>query len=244
MSPKLYVGDARFVIGYVGDASVDCIVTSPPYYKQRDYGIDCQLGQEASPSAYVEALLDVMDQWQRVLRPGGSVFLNIADSAHKGEWLSIPAALERGSRRRGWHVKRHFIWAKTRGRPEPGEWRFAPRWEHVYQLVDRLEDAPSVAEAEPDVWWFDQEPTKHAHIAPYPLKLAESCILLGSEPGGTVLDPFCGSGTTLLAAWVMKRRAVGLEANPEYAEITKDKLRSVGVELAVVRPTEWVEVGG
>lgn len=60
--------------------SVDCCVTSPPYYALRDYGMDGQIGLEPTPEDYVNRLADVFDEVRRVLKPDGTLWLNIADS--------------------------------------------------------------------------------------------------------------------------------------------------------------------
>lgn len=70
-------GDARAIP--LGDGSVNCVVTSPPYWGLRDYGVAGQLGLEGSPEAYVAALVGVFREVWRVLRTDGVVFLNLGD---------------------------------------------------------------------------------------------------------------------------------------------------------------------
>lgn len=72
-------GDCRLVLPTLPAASVDCVVTSPPYWALRDYGSAAQLGQESTPTAYVEALADIFDDVKRVLAPRGTVWLNLGD---------------------------------------------------------------------------------------------------------------------------------------------------------------------
>jgi DNA modification methylase len=62
------------------DDCLHCAVTSPPYYALRDYGVDGQIGREATPEGYVERLTAVFRELRRVLRPDGTFFLNIADT--------------------------------------------------------------------------------------------------------------------------------------------------------------------
>lgn len=74
------------------------------------------------------------------------------------------------------------------------------------------------------VWTVATQPYPEAHFATYPPELIRPCILAGSREGETVLDPFNGAGTTGLVALQMARRYVGIELNPEYAQLTRDRL--------------------
>jgi DNA modification methylase len=82
MEPKttILVGDCRHVLVELKDQSVHCIVTSPPYYDLRDYGVDGQIGLEQTPDAYIERIVAVFREARRVLRDDGTFWLNIADS--------------------------------------------------------------------------------------------------------------------------------------------------------------------
>ncbi len=79
-SVTLYQGDATAVSRELPDGSVDCIVTSPPYFGLRDYGIEGQYGLEASPSEYVEKMTELFSELRRVLSDDGTLWLNIGDS--------------------------------------------------------------------------------------------------------------------------------------------------------------------
>jgi len=75
------------------------------------------------------------------------------------------------------------------------------------------------------VWTVNPKPYKEAHFAVFPTELIEPCILAGCPEGGTVLDPFGGSGTTGLVADRHKRNAVLIELNPDYIDIAGDRLK-------------------
>ena len=77
---KIYCGDSLEVLKTLPDNSIDCCVTSPPYYGLRDYGEDGQIGREATPEEYIDRLVSVFHEVKRVLRPEGTFWLNIADS--------------------------------------------------------------------------------------------------------------------------------------------------------------------
>jgi DNA modification methylase len=77
---KIYAGDAQKVLVSLPDNSIDCCVTSPPYFGLRDYGVNGQIGLENTPDAYVSRLMDVFTEVYRVLKPEGTFWLNIGDS--------------------------------------------------------------------------------------------------------------------------------------------------------------------
>ena len=81
---QILQGDALHVLKTIPDNSVDCVVTSPPYYGQRDYGVDGQIGLEQSPREFVDKLVAVFREVRRVLKPTGTLWLNIGDSYATG----------------------------------------------------------------------------------------------------------------------------------------------------------------
>ena len=87
------------------------------------------------------------------------------------------------------------------------------------------------------VWQIATEPCPDAHFATYPTELVKPCILAGCPPGGVVLDPFAGSGTTLLVAESLNCKGIGIELNPDYIEIAKCRLRQSVFDFS---PTESV----
>ena len=83
---KIYQGDSLEVLKTFEDNSIDCCVTSPPYYALRDYGVDGQIGLEETPEKYIERLTEVFMEVYRVLKPNGTLWLNIGDSYWGGGW--------------------------------------------------------------------------------------------------------------------------------------------------------------
>lgn len=80
MVDYIYLGDAREMLAQLDSDSVDCIVTSPPYYRLRDYGVSGQIGLESTPEEYIDRLVSVFNEARRVLKPDGTAWINIADS--------------------------------------------------------------------------------------------------------------------------------------------------------------------
>lgn len=78
------------------------------------------------------------------------------------------------------------------------------------------------------VWWLPTANYAEGHFAVMPEEMAALCVLAGCPAGGTVLDPFCGAGTTLLAADTLGRHAIGIELNPEYARMAEGRCRAPG----------------
>lgn len=81
----LYRGDAVEVLGSLPDSTVDCVVTSPPYYGQRDYGVEGQIGLEPVPQEYITKLVTVFEEAKRVLKPTGSLWVNLGDTYWSGK---------------------------------------------------------------------------------------------------------------------------------------------------------------
>lgn len=85
---RVYKGDARAVLEKLPENTYNCVVTSPPYFWLRDYGVDNQIGQEETIGGYVEAISSVMDEVYRVLKPDGVLFLNLGDTYYSGKGRS------------------------------------------------------------------------------------------------------------------------------------------------------------
>ena len=178
-------GDARNLP--LENDSVDLVVTSPPYWKKRDYGVPGQIGQEPQVGDYVEALLEALREWRRVLRPTGSVFLNIGDTYHNKSLAGVPARVEYAARDDGWIVRNRIIWAKTSGMPEPAQNRLANRHEYILHLVashDYYYDMFGYAArfgngANPgDIWNVALTRGKDTHLAPFPEEIVDRTITL------------------------------------------------------------------
>lgn len=103
----VYKGDAATLLSLLADESFHCVVTSPPYYNLRDYGVDGQIGLEESVEKYVKAIAGVMEQVYRVLKRDGVLFLNIGDTYYSGKGKSH--GLDRKSKKRRFGL-RPVVW--------------------------------------------------------------------------------------------------------------------------------------
>ena len=190
------VADLQFAAAICGDArrlelsdrSVDIIVTSPPYWRKRDYKVAGQIGQERVPELYVEAMVEALREWRRVLRPTGSVFLNIGDTYHKQTLLDLPGRVADAARLDRWTVRNRIIWVKNTGMPDPAKNRLASRYEHIIHLTPGRRsyyyDLFGYSEkygngANPgDVWVIEPGMNKSDHLAPFPEEIVDRILTL------------------------------------------------------------------
>lgn len=136
----VYTGDALDVLRGLPDGSVNCCVTSPPYYALRDYGMDGQIGRESSPKEYVSRLTEVFAEVRRVLRPDGTLWLNLGDTyAGRGEeeikpkdLIGIPWMAAFALRDDGWYLRNDIIWMKENPMPESVKDRCTRCHEHIF----------------------------------------------------------------------------------------------------------------
>ena len=157
-------GNSLEVLKSLPDNSIDCCVTSPPYYALRDYGCDGQIGLEETPEKYIESLCDVFSEVRRVLTPEGTLWLNIGDSYngnkvgntevvknkkvsesndfHKKLWggakpkdlIGIPWMLAFALRSQGWYLRQDIIWHKPNPMPESVTDRCTKSHEYIFLM--------------------------------------------------------------------------------------------------------------
>ena len=321
---KIIQGDSLSVLKTLPAESINCCVTSPPYWALRDYGVDGQLGLEPTFQEYINKLCNIFDEVKRVLRKDGTCWVNIGDTYWGGgnnrgsseENLSAKQFSNRGARgqcsrdwdksfkpkcliqipsrfsiemcNRGWILRNTIIWHKPNCMPSSVKDRFTVDFEYVFFFVKNkkywfetqyephltqenrpdvivrnreynydsklntlrkhrkdntlperhkafLGNAPQGFDGKPmgygkqgrnkrTVWKINTKPFKEAHFAVFPEELVETPIKAGCPKGGTVLDCFCGSGTSGVVAQRQEKDFIGIELNPEYIEIAKKRL--------------------
>lgn len=140
---RVLIGDARRVLGRLPKESVDCVITSPPYFQLRDYGVPGQIGLEASVDEWVDELRLVARGLARVLRPSGSLWLNLGDTYARREsfggprksLLLAPEKLLLALATDGWIVRNKIVWAKTNPMPHSVTDRLSNSYEVIYFLT-------------------------------------------------------------------------------------------------------------
>lgn len=140
---QILVGDARERLTDLAETSVDCIVTSPPYHRLRDYNHPQQMGQEKTIHGWVEELRAVTGMLTRVLRPTGTLWLNVGDgyAEHRREGtakkslLLGPQRLAVALADDGWIVRNQIVWHKPNGLPSSVRDRLSTQYEVVLLLT-------------------------------------------------------------------------------------------------------------
>lgn len=285
LNNSILCGDSLTTLMTLPSESVDCIVTSPPYYGQRDYKMDGQLGSEETYKEYVNKLADILDQCKRVLKESGSLWLNLGDKYLHGNLLGMPWRVALELQDRGWILRNDIIWHKPNAMPHSAKNRLTTDHEYIFFFTkksgDYFYDQDSIREEHvtfsenskmkggknhfgknggtPEigknsgnsnlhngrwdqafhpngrnkrtVWNVPLSKFRGAHFAVFPERLIEPCIRAGSKLDDLILDPFFGAGTTGVVANKLGRNYIGLELNPEYIEIAKERLSGVQINL-------------
>jgi len=136
VSVKILIGDVCARLRQLPDASVNCVVTSPPYFGLRDYGVSGQIGMEATPEEFVGKMVDVFRDVRRVLRDDGTLWLNLGDSyAPNKNLLGIPWRVAFALQTDGWFLRNDIVWHKPNPMPESVEDRCTRAHEYVFHLT-------------------------------------------------------------------------------------------------------------
>lgn len=149
---QVLAGDAAGLIRSLPAAMVDTVVTSPPYYRQRDYGHPDQLGQEDSPARYIARLLELFAGIARVLKPSGSAWVVIGDKYEDGQLLGMPWRFALAMQDAGWLLRSDCIWHKPNAMPSPVANR--PTTDHEYIFL--FARAPG--------YWYDADAIREPHV--------------------------------------------------------------------------------
>ena len=142
---KILQGDCRDVLKTLPDDSIDCCVTSPPYYGLRTYHAgEKEIGREESPPEYVKSLADVFDEVRRVLKPTGTLWLNLGDTYNgaRNEWkglpskslIGIPWRVAFALQYRGWVLRNDIIWWRENSMAESAPDRVSRSHEYIFMF--------------------------------------------------------------------------------------------------------------
>lgn len=141
---RIIYGDAQQTLQGLSNNSIDCVVTSPPYWQQRDYGVPGQLGSEATFDEYIDNLCRVFDEVKRVLKPAGTCWVNLGDTYTTKQrrngmptkcLLQLPSRFALSMIHRGWTLRNEIIWHKPNCMPEGVKDRFTVDFEKLFFFV-------------------------------------------------------------------------------------------------------------
>lgn len=144
--------DASSALSRLLASTVDAIVTSPPYYHQKDYSHPAQIGNESTPDAYIERLLTVFRECLRVLKSQGTFWLNAGDKYEHNRLLGLPWRLALALQRDGWILRSDIIWWKSNAMPSSVKNR--PTCDHEYLFLF----------AKGDDYYFDADAIREPHV--------------------------------------------------------------------------------
>jgi DNA modification methylase/DNA-directed RNA polymerase subunit RPC12/RpoP len=135
--PKVLIGDVRKIIPQLPDNYIDVVVTSPPYWMQRDYGHPDQIGREETPEKYVEEIVKVFELLKPKLRKTSVIFLNVGYKYLEEELILIPEMIAIEMQKRGYMLKNKVIWYKPNAMPTPARNRLNNMYEPVLVFIKR-----------------------------------------------------------------------------------------------------------
>lgn len=254
---------------------VNCLVTSPPFYGQRDYEVNGQLGLEKHPAEFLSSLVTALDSCKSVLAENGSMWVNLGDTywSGKGEHRSgetkqsarrfglrpqdrtgdgllcrpkqlllIPHRFAIGMQDKGWIVRNDNVWLKPNPIPDQVRDRCSMSHEYMFHLVQsrwyyfdkntigRQTESGSMLPPL-DTWEVPAVRGSVKHKARFSEELVKIPVLSTTPVRGVVLDPFAGSGTSIIYARRHGFRAIGIDIKKEFCELMVKSLRTLEADI-------------
>ena len=233
----------------IPDSCVHLMVTSPPYNVGKDYDDDLNLEE------YMEMLNDVFAETYRILVNGGRACINIANVGRK-PYIPYHKFIIDSMTKNGFLMRGEVIWDKGAGAGTStawGSWKSASnpclRDTHEYILIfskgkfnriakerENTISRDEFLEFTKSIWSFKPERAKRVkHPAPFPTELPYRCIQLYTFKNDVIFDPFCGSGSTGVAAIKSNRHFFMTDTNKKYVRIAKERIAEVAKQQKLTR---------
>jgi len=230
---NIILGDCINVIQSLDADSVDLIVTDPPYNLSKDYGNN---GDNLNYNEYIDFSRKWLSEAKRVLKPSGTIYLFMGVRYISYIYMILEQEL-------GFHFNSWITWAYTQGIGKTKG--FSPRHDDILMFTKNNSfkfnlDSVRVPQkyyrsinnmrgANPgNVWEFSHvhycQSNRQNHPTQKPEALFERMILASSDDNDIILDPFCGSGTSLRVCQQINRRGIGIEINEDYVNMTRERL--------------------
>lgn len=237
---------------HIQDNTVKVAITSPPYWNLKDYFKKGQIGQETYQE-YLDRMETVWQQCYQKLTDNGSLWVNINIRNQKGKVILIPYDIIAQCKRIGFFYKGIMIWHKSSGIPT-GEKNIVDRHEYVL-IFSKTENFTVHQNKFADIkdyknpvmnggafWNINRKAgsvgKKYIHPAIYPNELVRRIVDICSEEGDLVMDPFLGSGTSLIASLQANRNFVGYEYNEGFKDLMMSRFE---LELNNLGNVEFVD---
>jgi adenine-specific DNA-methyltransferase len=258
----LYCGNCMDLLSSLPSDSVKLVVTSPPYNIGKSYE------KRTSIETYLSWQKTVIDECARVLSEDGSICWQVGNYVDNGEIIPLDVLVYPFFQQLGLHMRNRIIWhfehglhasKRFSGRYETINW-FTKSDSYTFNLdpvrvpqkypQKRYFKGPHQGELSgnplgknpSDVWDIPNVKANHVektiHPAQFPVELVERLVLSMSNLGETVLDPFMGVGSTLIAAIMHGRKAIGAEISPDYCQIARERIDMAQRGELRVRPME------
>lgn len=226
---------------YIDESSIDLIVTSPPYNLDIRYN---SYNDKIPYGIYLEFTQKWLEKAYKLLKDDGRFCLNIPLDKNKGGQQSVYADIITIAKKIGFKYHSTIVWNEQNisRRTAWGSWLSATapyviapvemiailyknRWKKISGSRKSDITKREFIDWTNGVWTFmGESKTKVGHPAPFPVELPRRCIKLFTFVGDTVLDPFLGSGSTLIASVLTERKGIGIEVDKNYCEIAKNRL--------------------
>ena len=240
-SVSVFTGDCIDLMKCMQEDSVDLTITSPPYNVSLDYASN---DDGISYDEYLQFTETWMRECYRISKPDARFCLNIPLDKTKGGQQSVCSDITTIAKNIGWKYHSTIIWNEgtISRRTAWGSWMSASApyviapvevivvlYKTVWKKQIKKENdvlREEFIEWTNGVWSFNGQSKKGAggHPAAFPIELPKRCMKLFSFVDEVIFDPFLGSGSTLIASYLNKRRGIGFDIDAGYCEITKDRL--------------------
>lgn len=231
---KIICNDTLSALQNMPDETIDMGVTSPPYNKQENkkgwlvknvkYDNACDKLPEKD---YQKQQIQVLNELYRTIKSGGSFFYNHKIRWERGELLHPISWLSQTD----WTIRQEIVWDRGLAANIRG-WRFWQVEERIYWLYKPIDNKKIGTELLSkharltSVWRFMPE-GKNPHPAPFPLTLPLRAIYaIMDNNKGTIIDPYAGSGTTLLAAKLLGHDYIGIDISKEYIDMANERINN------------------